>query len=233
MNKLSRVAALLIILAIAGCATPVANYTPQSKPFSRPPLNQTNTVSVGDEMLAQGNLVTRDGIMLPAEVKISGYTLSAGFYPKTGGDAKFNYHSMFYLVSPVEGYGSVTKNFIVDPPSSLQASVDGKRLCVITVFSVAVCKDGVAFEAATKSVSSDSAFQQTLIYSGRVGTKINISYREFYGTTARPAFNNDVEYDLSTSDVVAYRGAQLKIINADNKSITYQVLSNFNTPPRQ
>lgn len=47
---------------------------------------------------------------------------------------------------------------------------------------------------------------------------------------ARQAFSNDVEYDLSESHQVRYKGALLEIINATNQSITYKVIRNFNTP---
>ncbi|MFM5853573.1 hypothetical protein ACET6I_20865, partial [Aeromonas veronii] len=39
--------------------------------------------------------------------------------------------------------------------------------------------------------------------------------REFSGDLARPAFNSDVKYDLSKSNVVGYKGAMLEIIKAD------------------
>ena len=72
-------------------------------------------------------------------------------------------------------------------------------------------------------------FQQSLLYSGRVGDHIKISYREFSGDMARPAYSNDVEYDLSSSDTVTYKGARLRVLKADNEGITYVLISNFNT----
>ena len=71
-------------------------------------------------------------------------------------------------------------------------------------------------------------FQQTLLYSGRIGNKINISYREFSNNVARPAFNNDVEYDLGESMTIGYKGAEIEIIEATNRMIKYRVIRNFN-----
>jgi hypothetical protein len=45
---------------------------------------------------------------------------------------------------------------------------------------------------------------------------------------ARPAFNNDVEYDLNESKQIGYKGALLDVIDANNQNITYKVLKNFN-----
>lgn len=214
---------------LAGCATPVANYSPDVKEFSRPPINSVTTVSVGDEMLSQGSTADQDGLQLGAPVHISwAYTLSPGFYPKTGSDAESAYYSFMFQASPVPGLGVLTKNPLSDPPQSVKTNLDGAKVCVVTVFNLYVCNGAARGEVTNRPISSEHAFQQTLVYNGRVGDKINIGYREFYGSTARPAFNNNVEYDLATSDTIAYRGAKLKIIKADNSSITFEVLSNFN-----
>ncbi len=79
-----------------------------------------------------------------------------------------------------------------------------------------------------ESVLAQDSFQQTLIYNGRVGSKINIGYREFSNNTARPAFNNNVEYDLNESPNIAYKGAELAIIEATNQHIKFKLLRNFN-----
>ena len=62
-----------------------------------------------------------------------------------------------------------------------------------------------------------------------VGNKINIGYREFQGGMARAAFSNEVEYDLSESKTIRYKGAVLDIMDANNQSITFKLTRNFNT----
>ena len=57
---------------------------------------------------------------------------------------------------------------------------------------------------------------------------LTLGYREFSNDKARPAFNNDVEYDLNSSKIIGYKGARIEVIEADNQNITYKVLSNFN-----
>lgn len=80
----------------------------------------------------------------------------------------------------------------------------------------------------TKKMSQfQDSFQQTLIYSGKVGNKINISYREFSNDMARPAFNNEAEYDLSESNQIGYKGAVIDVLEADNTKITYRLIRNF------
>jgi hypothetical protein len=45
---------------------------------------------------------------------------------------------------------------------------------------------------------------------------------------ARPAFNNNVEYDLSESMLIGYKGAKIEVIEANNQYIKYKVIQNFN-----
>lgn len=68
---------------------------------------------------------------------------------------------------------------------------------------------------------------QTLLYNGKIGNKVTFAYRETQNNLARPAFNNSVEYDLSESSVVRYKGAQIEIIKATNTEITYCLIAGF------
>ena len=102
------------------------------------------------------------------------------------------------------------------------------EFCVITWTNAYTCDDDVIYEKTMLPVIAEDSFQQTLIYNGKVGDKINIGYREFQSNRARAAFSNEVEYDLSDSNIIGYKGAQLEIIKATNQSIEYRVISNFN-----
>jgi len=79
-----------------------------------------------------------------------------------------------------------------------------------------------------RSVVFEDSVQQTLIYSGRIGSRIRFGYREFSNNIARPAFSNDVEYDLLESRVIGYKGAEIEIVDATNQFIKYIVKKNFN-----
>ncbi|MCP6612672.1 hypothetical protein NL511_30920, partial [Klebsiella pneumoniae] len=78
------------------------------------------------------------------------------------------------------------------------------------------CDTGKPFTKVKFQTEQQSSFQQTLIYNGKVGNKINIGYREFQGGMARAAFSNEVEYDLSESKTIRYKGAVLDIMDANN-----------------
>lgn len=209
---------------MVGCATPKYNYQAVPQDISKPPVESINTAFVGDKLLEQGTFVERDALYVPTMTKLSGYTVSEGYYLKTGDDNKGQYYQPINMIS---SGGNVQKGFMADPFSSVMFDSNNK-LCVVSVMNTKTCTSDHEAKLSKTGVAADNSFQQTLIYSGRVGNKINIGYREFSSNTARPAFNNDVEYDLSESKTIGYKGALLEVIKATNQDITYKVIKNFN-----
>lgn len=215
---------IISIIGLVGCATPKYNYQAIPQNISKPPIGSINEANVGDKMLEQGIFIERDALLISKITKISGYTFNEGYYLKVGGDAKGIY---FQAINMIPNGGNLQKNFIVDPYKAVM--LDSKNeLCVITVLNAKACSEVHEAKITKLGVAADNSFQQTLLYSGKVGSKINISYREFSSNVARPAFNNDVEYDLSESKQIGYKGALLEIIDANNQNIKYKVIKNFN-----
>jgi len=68
---------------------------------------------------------------------------------------------------------------------------------------------------------------QEFVYNGRVGDAVKFVYREFKNNYARPAFTQDVQYDLSQSDEIGFLNLRLRVLEATNTSITYVVIQNF------
>ena len=214
----------IVGFGLVGCATPKYNYQATPQNISKPPLNSVNTAYVGDKMLEQGVFLEKEALHVPEVTKYSGYTFNAGYYLKTGEDAKGSY---FQAINTIPNGGNLQKNIIVDPFKAVMLD-SRNEICIITFLNAKACTDKHSAKLTKVGVAADNSFQQTLIYSGRVGNKINIGYREFSSNLARPAFNNDVEYDLSESKQIGYKGALLEVIKATNQDITYKVLKNFN-----
>jgi hypothetical protein len=213
--------------ALVGCATPVYNYVPISTEISEPPLDFVSVAHVGDILVRQGRYIEKDAILLNEAVSVgllSTYTLARGYYVKQGEDAD----TEFYLPSNRDG-GRIEKSLLADVPKIVQAYKSIQKICVVTVFNVPACKNDAPFSRVKQQTESRDSFQQALIYSGRVGNKIRIGYREFSSDMARPAFNNEAEYDLSDSKIIGYKNAKIEIIEATNESIKYKVLRNFNS----
>jgi hypothetical protein len=71
------------------------------------------------------------------------------------------------------------------------------------------------------------SLQKNLVYTGRSGKTIHLSYREFQNDYARPAFTQDLTFDISSDRVVGFRGARIEITFATNTAIQYKVLQGF------
>ena len=67
-------------------------------------------------------------------------------------------------------------------------------------------------------------FESGLTYSGKAGTVLKIVYREFSNDMARPAFTQDLQYDLSESDTIRFRQLAIKVLHATNQEISFKVL---------
>lgn len=214
-------------LVLTACNTVKYNYVAETKQISYPDLNVVTKTFIGDDMVRQGTVAARDVVYFPQTTVVSGmvdFTIHAGEYPKVGEDKKY----LFFGLNELNSGVTVGKSAFADIPVGIRTNKQDNDLCIITVSGSALCKGDAAFSYQKKNVTYQNAFQQILIYNGKVGNKINIGYKEFNNDFARPAFSNNVEYDLSESKVIRYKGAELEIIKATNQFIEYKVYSNFN-----
>ncbi|WP_249180532.1 hypothetical protein [Burkholderia ambifaria] len=76
----------------------------------------------------------------------------------------------------------------------------------------------------SKVYSSDWV-KKELIYGGKSGSTIDITYREFRGGYAAPAFYQSLKYDLSASAIIRFQKFTIQVREADNQKIVYTVLS--------
>ena len=226
----------LTLIGLSGCATVKNNYVPQTEQISFPALNTIRTVSLGEPLLQQGTATTTKGVYLTQENNIHGHVLSPGFYPQSGEDDEYVYTTFDFRRTTTD-IGFVTPAGLTGGiyPVGLRFAKNRQESCAVVAgvygISQASCDTEHGFQFVERPMLSANDFQQTLIYSGRVGSRVRISYREASGNVARPDFANEAEYDLSVSDTIAYRGARLRVISADNERIEYQVLANFNVTP--
>ena len=211
---------LMVALTVTGCTTvPYNGAATEVELISVPEVGVIVSASIGDNLLAKGKMVTENILVVHNAVDGVAFNIPAKNYLQIGHDSKQEFYASV----------GVTRNPLFDPHQALAVSLiaeDEPEICVITVFGGSTCYKA-SYSKNTQVSREGNSFQQTLIYSGRVGDKINIGYRESSSNFARPAFNNDVEYDLSESKTISYKGAQIEILEAGNNSITYRVIANF------
>ncbi len=71
---------------------------------------------------------------------------------------------------------------------------------------------------------SDKGFKRELIYSGKSKGTVSLQYREFVNDLARPAFSQELSYDLAEGNEIGYKGARFLILKATNVILRVKLL---------
>lgn len=209
-----------IYFIITGCAgTPYSGMDKIKKNVDHPQVGSIQEAYLGEPLLTQGESVTEKYLRLNQDINGKIWVLKSSDFRAVGANEKAIHFSPS---------GNIYNNFGGGvPPASISISTQKtKEVCVHAPMAKTHCY-AANYDLIEKEVESAENFQQTLIYNGKVGNKINISYRETSGGYARPAFNNQVEYDLDESNEIGYKSAVLNIIEADNKKIKYKLIRGF------
>lgn len=70
----------------------------------------------------------------------------------------------------------------------------------------------------------DRSIKNELIYSGKSGNTLRISYREYSNDLARPAFFQDLTYNLNESKYIVFKNYKIHVLQASNSGIKFQVV---------
>ncbi|GEM_PF-1072105 len=76
---------------------------------------------------------------------------------------------------------------------------------------------------------TEDSFKYQALYQGKVDNKIKISFREFKNDMARPAFTQDIEYEVNSNKptIIGFKGLRINVIKATNLDITYSVIQDY------
>jgi hypothetical protein len=76
-----------------------------------------------------------------------------------------------------------------------------------------------------EAVENKGAFRVDFLYQGLAKGVLKFSYREFNDGVARPAFSQDLTYDIEADGTaeIGFKGMRIKVIRATNQSITYTI----------
>lgn len=76
----------------------------------------------------------------------------------------------------------------------------------------------------------EGGFRAQMLYGGLDGSTVRATYREFSGNFIRPAFSQELQYDLAQDSVIAYRSIQIRVLRASNQRIEYEVIEDGGLP---
>lgn len=213
----------LISLLCIGCTTVPpnnSNLSFRTESISEPPLNTEVTMAIGDTLIIQGTRVTSKGIVILSDC-------CDGFVKKGSYQVGFRKSDKIYF----RGNGISGNKFMATAYYLEYNLGSGELYYVYTSGAMNVVQPGktkiTSFKYTDISVDSPDAFQRTLIYLGKTGNLLKFGYRETSNGYARPAFSNEISYDLNESNIIGYQKAKLQVIEATNTTIRYKVLSYF------
>ncbi len=219
-SKFFLAAYVIASVALTGCAgTPV--YHPATT-FSIPALNVEARAEVGETIISKANFTSVPAKRLLRVVTVgllgSSFTLGPAILPleSEDKDGKYYRHPSIQTKSFLV---NINRSEVVYVPNrkEMPASLAGPSLPGLT-FSQDVFEDAVLEQFSTGS------FKRQLIYGGLSQNVISISYREFVDNMARPAFTQDVKYDLGESKIIGFKGARFEVSKATNTELTYKVI---------
>lgn len=227
---IKRIGIIAALLSLAGCAGSPTYQRPIPQKFSYPPLEQKVTVSLGENLLRQGLSSDVRALDVYNSVGVSLATLKPNKYIKTGYVGDSIDRAIFQPEDESRAFSGMfsTAMLVVNEKANLACIYDpNASLLLESTDCSSLDKVKAQGRLYDRTIYDSSAFQQTLIYTGKIDNRIRFTYREFSGNTARMPFSTDVEYDLSDSSIISYQGATIEVIKANNQSITYKVISNF------
>lgn len=196
-----------------------------------PPLNQQAKSELGDTMLESFWSVTGKRLGVKEEAKCDVRGLPGTFVlPKdselhqTKDDTSgfyFRLPSLMLTVmggAPIKTTNSNVQLFISKFPPH-QA-----KLVHTHLFGMEESRCNISVGYVDFSIGGSDELKKQLIYTGTSKGVISVTYREFKNDMARPAFTQDLKFDLSEGKTIGFKGSRFNIIEANNTEIVYEVL---------
>jgi len=218
------------LILVTSCAAP-HKYTaviPTINTGADYVVGDTKTKSVGDVMLSRFNFRETPAFEADKDVKIPESLALNLTMIRKGSSCKIEvqYDNGLYFCH-------------MNPPLLNDAAlIRGGNMCLLVaenggIQNIAWCHtpgDSIMrepyaglFLRPTKSYAQGS-FKSELVYNGRSKETIKLLYREYLDNMARPAFSQELFYDLSESKTIGFRDVLFEVMEAKNTGITFKII---------
>lgn len=211
--------ALSLTLIFSGCGVTTKVTLPDNFSASTPPLNSIQEIEIGISLVSKESGFKYKALRILKDTKIqSGYKLK----DVKEGEVFINYRytSKYDLYSKDDDY----IYGIAIPKSGGKPMKFYNSNAGLTFYK---SNTPIEYKAELTPIPKKEYLKQEFIYNGKVGNAIKFTYREFVDDLARPAFTQDLQYDLTESKVIGFRGLRIEILSATNIKIEYKVLTHF------
>lgn len=233
----------LTFLTLTSCATigSLSKIEPVSSRFYDPQLNTKAYAEVGTSLYSSGVIYTyKQGIRIKNEsIGSPGFgpntwKLSKGIYYAA---AHSNTHILYFGTQ--EGGGLSARN---SPKGLFYPIVGGLAVNKSDPNDFDIQNGGPVFLAGLKlspkpifesiqniEIATPDSFKREILYNGKQGNVIFMSYREFQGNMARPAFTQNLTFEMvdDSDNFIGTKGLRIKVLDYSNTGIWYEVASPF------
>jgi hypothetical protein len=191
-----------------------------------PPLNIVKTSNIGTTLLTKAKVETNEGFRLNSPVTghfgifLCKYAVGDYYLRQTTKSLKKYFPTDPNLVSHKDGSHQGRFGFAIDKKSG---EIKG---CSLGSSPVKL-DQAPSITKKMVTIVNETNFKQELVYNGKSGDIARFLYREYSGNMARPAFTQELTYDLSASKIIGFREVRLQVLATSNTSIKYKVISGF------
>lgn len=241
MKKVLLACAVAAAVTLAGCSTPNPNLkrTYSGSPVTStgvvtlPELGKVSEAEVGQSMVSTAKLTLIPAIQLHKDVVHTGEnrgfsftaTIPAGVLYERARDAE----GAFYLEDKKAEW-KLLNGAKAEVEAGVYAPFDKTKPTEFywrasdTYQPMNQPHPGIEYTSTKYEKWGKDAFKRELVYTGISQNTVSILYREFSDDIARPAFSQELKYDLSQGKTIGYKGARFEVIKATNLNIEYKVL---------
>lgn len=217
------IAVIFILAFLFSCSSRKRIQGPiQLKDF--PVVGTTNTQNIGDTLLIKIRSETVEGLSLKKPVKSK-----LGIHYGTGDYALRIETKRYKMYFPVDRHlvthinGTSSNGSVGFKIGKESREING---CFYNGSKVQL-KEKPLVEKKMVTIINETYFKQELVYNGKNGDIARFLYREYSGSQARPAFTQELTYDLSESPIIGFRDVRIQILGASNTKIKYKLMSGF------
>jgi len=233
---------LLIAITLIASQAYATNYkaTNYVEPISRklvkfPEIGIENEVDVGESIIYSANKIEKRKIEvfrdLTVNNKILWQTYKYDIVASEGDEVSKIAEGIFYKFQNSKDSVFSNRKISLFVPSSKTAEFE---LCssssennIFLCEKIGRLNEGVDYNFISEYVFYPKSFKQELVYTGSSQGVVSMVYREFKDDIARPAFSQEIKFDITSDNVVGFRGSRFQIINANNTGIKYKVLQHL------
>jgi len=214
MKKTLLLASTLLIFSCSGITTTLVDSRRES--LIIPQLNTVSKKDIGDNLVTNIHAYYYDAINLKREYKVSSGShskhLPAGVYANRNNTSEYTLYS----------------NKAMSKGIAISKTGDMKYYTLSSgILNTAILREPLEYEKTTYTDVNMPYFTQEFIYSGKIGTTIKFLYREYTNDLARPAFTQELQYDLNESKIIGCKGLRIEVIKATNLDLEYKVINYF------